>query len=768
MKTRFTPARIVLSVLAAFLFLTAAAFGADRDTIKVFSDGKLAPGITIERGQVKDGMIVTDPITGQSTFAVRGLDIDIASKDLAQVWVKIVATGGNEYQPGYANVEVFTTSGITIPIEWFPFRAYDKNGPKYMTESCARSGGYAEHPEGSHYGKIIGFAIATSAPKGMHITEMEVNIDKTMADRYPDDPVPDPNWKNGKIQDTFAISGSDRVCLQETQSPLKAGNSVWKDGKIVISGARNEIVAFQVVMQSADGTDGVNDVNVVFTGVKNGDVAIDNSKAERSSDPYDYVGRYIQLYRSRYIQYDKNASMEPGPRDMVGKWIPEIQIPFEAKWGGARFSIFPNQTQSVWIDTYIPKEAKPGLYSGQVDVTVAGKTIKSLPVELTVYDFSLPNKPSINAMMWGAPSAAKHGLKEGTPAYQKLEATYRRFFRHNFTEMFKGIGAGVTDEQLADAGEWRLSSGEIYTRKEGYEGPGYELPASVIFITMYGGGLKPFGGPDPYGDEASWHKGLLRYQKIVEKYAPGAMIAWYAWDEPSHGFYGGIEAFKKWMNIVAPWVHSFNEKYHASVKVYSTTDYKVAKEVSALDMYQGTRAQAAEMKKEGDINVHYNGPQGLAYPAAALRIVGWQAFNEDVSLWWMWAWSDYQPAFDEYRDAYNFSNQYGEVGAGIGMFVYPGTDVFIKKRSPGLDGPVPGVRFFNWRQGFIDYEYLAAAYKIDPAATLKIASSIASGARLNQGLPNEAASTGLVTDSERYAAARKALVDIILKGGKDK
>jgi hypothetical protein len=96
------------------------------------------------------------------------------------------------------------------------------------------------------------------------------------------------------------------------------------------------------------------------------------------------------------------------------------------------------------------------------------------------------------------------------------------------------------------------------------------------------------------------------------------------------------------------------------------------------------------------------------------------------------------------------------------MFVYPGTDVYIPKRNPGLKGPVPGTRFFNWRQGFIDAEYVALAAKKDKEAADAIVSRMVSGARLNSGLPGEQASIGYPIGEKHYAKARAELVKIIL------
>lgn len=118
--------------------------------------------------------------------------------------------------------------------------------------------------------------------------------------------------------------------------------------------------------------------------------------------------------------------------------------------------------------------------------------------------------------------------------------------------------------------------------------------------------------------------------------------------------------------------------------------------------------------------------------------------------------------FDVYYDSKNVSNQYGEFSVGDGLFVFPGTDRIVSKRSPELNGPVAGLRFFNWRQGFIDYEYLALAAQKDPQAVAAIVKPIISGTRMSSGLPGEKRTAGYPVGDKDYSKAREALAKIIM------
>jgi len=71
------------------------------------------------------------------------------------------------------------------------------------------------------------------------------------------------------------------------------------------------------------------------------------------------------------------------------------------------------------------------------------------------------------------------------------------------------------------------------------------------------------------------------------------------------------------------------------------------------------------------------------------------------------------------------------------------------------------MRLFNWRQGFIDHEYLMLARERDPAAADRIANSVVFGTSLSSGLPGEERSAGYPVNDAAYHRARAELVKII-------
>src|SRR4029077_21199019 len=79
------------------------------------------------------------------------------------------------------------------------------------------------------------------------------------------------------------------------------------------------------------------------------------------------------------------------------KFYPGIAVPLELV---PTFNITAGQNQSVWVDIYIPNTAGPGLYQGSLIIKENGSVSKTIPVQLNVYNFALPDVPSAKTMAY--------------------------------------------------------------------------------------------------------------------------------------------------------------------------------------------------------------------------------------------------------------------------------------------------------------------------------------------------------------------------------
>jgi hypothetical protein len=167
---------------------------------------------------------------------------------------------------------------------------------------------------------------------------------------------------------------SDTVRVPET-APTGRGTAVS------LYGAKNEYVSFQIMVRAAGGP---------LTRVVPQAGRLSGSGGRSMS-----LSSY-HLYRETYQDVTKPSD----PAGRVGLW-PDGLVPIgrdpivgEVR-NGAPFSVAAERTQGVWIDLYIPLQLRAGSYAGTISVTAEGQPAQSVSVHLTVWNFSLPVKPSL-------------------------------------------------------------------------------------------------------------------------------------------------------------------------------------------------------------------------------------------------------------------------------------------------------------------------------------------------------------------------------------
>jgi len=158
-----------------------------------------------------------------------------------------------------------------------------------------------------------------------------------------------------------------------------SANAVWNGREITLCGARGETVSFQLCIENCE--------QAPLTGIKV------TPEPLKGPDGATIGGADIELFKNWCARNRKN------------QWQPAYCVPLAP---GAAFQIpdpqrkLPGQqNQTVYVDVYIPKTAKPGSYKGAVKVEADGADAVSPRIELTVFDFALPDTlsfwPELNA-----------------------------------------------------------------------------------------------------------------------------------------------------------------------------------------------------------------------------------------------------------------------------------------------------------------------------------------------------------------------------------
>lgn len=515
----------------------------------------------------------------------------------------------------------------------------------------------------------------------------------------------------------WAVNDGEKVEQDDLASALRAGNSAW-DGKTArIFGARNEVLAFQVIVESDAAGIGALSVALPELRLREGTDRI--AYAPPRAEPSDSVGRPIQLFSVHYMHVTDPSRAawvwKPGsaaaPRDTVG-WKPVQLVPENAAAGRGGFPlrVAPSRGQSVWIEVYTGRGRPAGLYEGVVTVTADGAK-RTVPVELRLFDFALPDANSLDAMVYYEPSQPElyHG--------RNLDAVYHRFAHRYRVELVHRY-----DEASVRASRGRFD-GSDFTKAAGYEGPGEGVGNRIVPASFY--------GPGPGWDEkeSAWQKADA-WMDFLGRELPRARTFLYMPDEPARSEYPRILK-------LADHVHS-NPGPGAKLPIFVTKHW-VGELDGAIDVWcAGPQhvdlAHVAQERAKGRGYCTYNGgrPNGPAIvidaPATEARAMGWAVFKHDLDLYFFWHgvhWRHNSQKQGERRqnvwaNPITFDNRgqprkpildQGPIN-GDGVLFYPGQERVHPEEDRGIAGPIASVQLANLRRGLQDHQYLTLARKL--------------------------------------------------------
>src|SRR5215471_697165 len=320
---------------------------------------------------------------------------------------------------------------------------------------------------------------------------------------------------SSNITAVWANDGGDKVTQDELRGTHcvdnltgSTVNRTWNGNTVTLKGAKNEIVSFNLVLE-AGGSGPATNVSVNFDTLSSTDNNIQSTTAT-GNDVFSWATRPIELFYVRYLQikglstFGYNARIEqqvPVRFDAAsGRWAdrpdhdkfyPDILVPLELT---SSFNIAQGSNQSVWADIYIPKTAAPGIYTGTITVKEGDSVTSSVPVQLEVYGFSLPDAPSAKSMGIYSPVALTQSwfgttyVDDNSPEGKRLAVIRDRYnalaHRHKL--------ALVADTPLCAVGDYACPedvarlNGSAFSSAKGYDGPGRDTGQDVYSIGTYG------------------------------------------------------------------------------------------------------------------------------------------------------------------------------------------------------------------------------------------------------------------------------------------
>jgi hypothetical protein len=516
------------------------------------------------------------------------------------------------------------------------------------------------------------------------------------------------------VRHIWAVNDGEKIQRDDLNNANKAGNSAWDGRKIKIFGARNEVLAFQVIIEA--NSEGIKQLTVKLPELRQSNGRARITYAPPTVDPTNYVGRPIQLFSVNYMHVEMpshaNWVFRPGsqaaPQDPTG-WKPVQLVPENATTGRGGFplTVGPTQNQAVWIEVYLNRNLPAGLYRGQLTITADGQR-QTIPIELELFDFALPDQNSMDAMVYY--ESPQPVMYQG----RNLDAQYHRFAHRQRVELVHAY-----DIKSASAAARRFN-GKDFTIGRGYQGPGEGVGNRIIPRTFYGPGKE-------FDERASAWRQSDSWMRFIARNFPRAVTFLYLPDEPGRSEYAYIRKLSE--NL-----HS-NPGPGKALPVFVTKHY-----VKELDGYidiwdTGPLGYDIERAVAERVRGHkywiYNGGRPAAgaividAPATDPRATIWACFKHGVDNYFYWHgvhWQHNRQKVGERRqnvwsNPITFDNRgqpnkpmddQGYIN-GDGVLMYPGEDKLHPEEDRGIAGPVSTVQLANFRRGLQDHQYLTLA-----------------------------------------------------------
>ncbi len=623
------------------------------------------------------------------------------------------------------------------------------------------------------------------------------------------------------IAHIWANDGDDKVTrdeLRATTNPNAVHNSVWDGTTVSLFGARNEVAAFNLVLEAP--TTKATHVNVSLTSLNGPGGSHITTRSASGNGVFDYVGRNIELFYVRYLEikglstdlffagydyderhvpercrrpYGADGEANPGTgwedRPCHNKLYPDIAVPLELQ---SPFDIAKGTNQSVWGDITILKTASAGIYTGTISVTENGTLTWQIPIRLRVRDFALPDLPNTRTMVYySAENINYRYLGEaypdpGTPLYAQSLALADRHFQLAHRHRISLIDDYSEIEDMDDAWADRLS-GQLFTAASGYDGVGVGVGNNVYSIGTYGSW--PWQG-DTQGDMRANADAWVNW---FEGHAFGTPTDYFLYLIDESDDYAQIETWADWINsnpgpgrrlmsmatidlptaetntpaldIPTSWVPlGITDEWQSAADSYHAAPDK------RFYLYNGTRPGTGSFATEDE--------------GVALRVLAWAQYKKRIDRWFYWEatyYDNFQGNTGEtnvFRQAHTYGDldtaadpEFGQTGGnylnGDGVLMYPGTDTRFPADSYGVLGPFASLRMKHWRRGIQDVDYLKLAEVISPTRTTAIVNAMIPKVLWEAGVSDPEDPTWVLTDiswstdSDAWEAARAELADII-------
>lgn len=281
------------------------------------------------------------------------------------------------------------------------------------------------------------------------------------------------------MSDMARVTRSGEIRLEHTAFAIA-------DHGLSLNAARNDVIAFQLLIKrtQAEAPDKIaislSDLNAV-------------SPDQNKPSSVLLAQANSQLFQAHY-HWVEHGGYEWGPTSEVLPWpdfYPDALIPKTMQCGDQKQTLFdqftvPKKTgenQSIWVDWYIPRDQIAGEYRGNINLSVADQSLE-IPLTITVYDVTLPDETTIDAVGEIYDPYKLEGIKTDLtdPEWQKMAHCYQQLAHQHRMIFIERLHVNNEDEK-----KWRgyreyadpILNGSLFSAENGYIGPGAGTPVTM-------------------------------------------------------------------------------------------------------------------------------------------------------------------------------------------------------------------------------------------------------------------------------------------------
>jgi Glycoside hydrolase 123, catalytic domain/Glycoside hydrolase 123 N-terminal domain len=474
-----------------------------------------------------------------------------------------------------------------------------------------------------------------------------------------------------------------------------------------IAAGRNEFEPFQIVLKA--GNADIQDTDVEITDLKSATNSIVSNE-------------HVMVYLERFLDLTTPSSIDGA----AGEW-PDPLIPRVDEYSHERRNAFPfkltkGKNQPLWFDVYVPADAAPGTYRGEVRVLVAGKAKISIPVELEVWNLTLPSTSSLQTTFGfsGMRALRQHFGKYTTDqALFDLTAIYEKAgLLHRITvDGSSGVQPIITAKDGKVRIDWAdydrhiepLMSGQVLSKTD----PLYGAKATTVTLHTPASLHTPDEQIDYWRQAAEHFRQKGWFDRLFN----------YLWDEPAKAQFADMTRLGEIVRQADPTVRNLvtaplHPEWAGFVDIWTPV-------INCFEHKPGQSGYCNPMIDRASYNPELSRGKHLwwyqACSSHGCNVVGgdyfrdWPSYMIDhdsvrnrVMEWMTWKYGIEGELYFSMDEAYGGKrNPWQDVrlfgGNGDGTLFYPGTPDVIGGKT---HIPIESIRLKLIREGLEDYEYL--------------------------------------------------------------